>query len=147
MNYWLSEKNCMAHQRSLFFCRRSEFLISFFGNFVGHTFSSQELYSHSTFWKNFPDQHIRGISLLLNLRLKTQNLNHFTPVTQYLRLTLSIYFDCKDQTHLRISCVRAHPHKPEQKKGAQRKLHNETRIVCLSIASFWWSCVLHFLKR
>ena len=119
MNYGLSETNCIAHQISLISCRRSEFLISFFGNFVGHTFSSQELYSHSTFWKNFPDQHNRGISLLL----KTQNLNHFPPVTQYLRLTLSIHFDCKDLTHLRISCVRAHPHKPEQKIGAQGKLH------------------------
>ena len=114
--------------------QRSEFLISFFGNFVGHTFSSQELYSHSTFCKNFSDQHNGGISLLI----KTQNLNHFPPVTQYLRLTLSIYFDCKDQTHLRISCVRAHPHRPEQKKGAQRKLHNKTRIVCLGVACFLW---------
>ena len=75
---------------------------------------------------------------LKNLK-STQKLNHFTPVTQYLRLKLSIHFDCKDQTHLRISCVRAHPHRSEQKKGAQRKLYNETRIVCLGIACFWWS--------
>ena len=58
---------------------------------------------------------------LKNLK-STQKLNHFTLVTQYLRLTLSIYFDCKDQTHLRIFCVRAHPHRPEQKKLSKGNL-------------------------
>ena len=64
MNCGFGEKNRIAHRRSLFFCKSSEFLIFFFGNFVRHTFSSQELSVHSTFWKNLPDQNKRGIFLL-----------------------------------------------------------------------------------
>ena len=144
MNYGLSETNCIAHQISLISCRRSEFLISFFGNFVGHTFSSQELYSHSTFWKNFPDQHNRGISLFLKKPKSTQNLNHFPPVTQYLRLTLSIYFDCKDQTYLRISWVRAHSHRPEQKKVFKG---NSITIIIWVLPVFGGDVFLHLLNE
>ena len=91
---------------------------------------------------------IKGAYFCSLKKLKsTQNLKHFPPVDQYLRLTLSIYFDCKDQTHLRISCVRAHSHRPEQTKGAQRKLHNEIRIVCFGITCFWWWCFFALSKK
>ena len=142
MNCGFGEKIRIAHRRSLFFCKSSEFLIFFFGNFVRHTFSSQELSVHSTFWKNLPDQNKRGIFLLfekaqVNTKAEPLYSRHSISSTKTLH---SLWLQRSDSPQ-DILCTST---QAWTKQGVQGKLHNHHNLV---LPVFGGDVFLHFLNE